>query len=319
VLSIRAGRVQALRSLAALTFGGAGTTSIRLPSRRATTYPLATRHDQRHLRCAVSTGSQRAAGRARARSAPWTLARLLDRVRDAIRARHYRRRTEKPTRDGPAGTSSCTANAIPPRWGLPRSLRSSARCLSRQTWPVKAGLATHLEAVKRQHERDSSSSEPAGSSCPGRCPTFRHSFASTCWRPRHPDGAGVARPPRRQHDYDLHPRPQPRPRRRSEPGRPPRRLVSEESQRRDTQPRGPDIPGLRNACARRGSCPPKARDARRSCSLPRPEYRDRRTDIEQRAAATWFQRLSVRRPEEAPPAGFVTGQTSSVTFGGEQL
>jgi hypothetical protein len=135
---------------------------------------------------------------------------------------------------------------------------------------VKAGLATHLEAVKRQHERDSSSSEPAGSSCPGRCHTFRHSFASTCWRPRHPDGAGVARPPRRQHDYDLHPRPQPRPRRRSEPGRPPRRLVSEESQRRDTQPRGPDIPGLRNACARRGSCPPKARDARRSCSLAAP-------------------------------------------------
>jgi hypothetical protein len=34
--------------------------------------------------------------------------------------------------------------------------------------------------------------------------------ASAGGRPRHPDRAGAARPPGREHDHDLHPRPQPR-------------------------------------------------------------------------------------------------------------
>ena len=44
--------------------------------------------------------------------------RLLDRVRAAIRARHYSRRTEK------AATSSSTTSATPPTWGRPKSRAS---------------------------------------------------------------------------------------------------------------------------------------------------------------------------------------------------
>lgn len=46
--------------------------------------------------------------------------RLLDQVRDAIRARHYSRRTEKSYVAGSAATSSSMASATPPRWARRR-------------------------------------------------------------------------------------------------------------------------------------------------------------------------------------------------------
>ncbi len=48
--------------------------------------------------------------------------------------------------------------------------------------------------------------------------TIRHPPARR--RLRHPHHPGVARPPRREHHHDLHPRPQPRPGRRPQPPRP---------------------------------------------------------------------------------------------------
>ena len=50
--------------------------------------------------------------------------RLLDRVREAIRARHYSRRTEKAYVDWIKRYIFFTTNATPSRWAPPRSPRS---------------------------------------------------------------------------------------------------------------------------------------------------------------------------------------------------
>jgi integron integrase len=57
------------------------------------------------------------------------------------------------------------------------------------------------------------------------CHTFRHSLPPR-GRQRHPYGAGAARPRRRRHHDDLHPRPEPRPGRRPEPGGSPAQRLS---------------------------------------------------------------------------------------------
>ena len=50
--------------------------------------------------------------------------RLPDRVRDAIRARHGSRSTEKTYATGSSGTSSFMASGIRPRWAPPRQAHS---------------------------------------------------------------------------------------------------------------------------------------------------------------------------------------------------
>ena len=57
--------------------------------------------------------------------APPNQPRLLDRVRHAIRARHYSLRTEEAYVGWIRATSSFTTSAIPPRWASPRSTPSS--------------------------------------------------------------------------------------------------------------------------------------------------------------------------------------------------
>ena len=59
------------------------------------------------------------------------------------------------------------------------------------------------------------------------CHTLRHSFHPlTRGRPGHPNRPGTARPSRRQHYHDLHPRPEPRAGGRAEPGRPDGPVIS---------------------------------------------------------------------------------------------
>ena len=58
--------------------------------------------------------------------------RLLDRVRAALRARHYSLRTEEAYVGGSAATSSSTASAIPTRWASPRSPHSSPTSRSKR-------------------------------------------------------------------------------------------------------------------------------------------------------------------------------------------
>jgi hypothetical protein len=49
---------------------------------------------------------------------------LLDRLRDAIRTRHYSQRTEKVYVHGSSGSSSSAASGTRRRWALPKSARS---------------------------------------------------------------------------------------------------------------------------------------------------------------------------------------------------
>ncbi len=133
--------------------------------------------------------------------------RLLDRVREAVRARHYSRRTEK------------TYVAWVRRYILFHGKRH----------PTEMGAA---EVTRFLTSLAAAGGE--GGRAPGGHREARDlSHVSALLRhppprgqPRHPHRARAPRSPGRQHDPDLHARPQPWTRRGAEPGRPAARPVN---------------------------------------------------------------------------------------------
>jgi hypothetical protein len=75
----------------------------------------------RQIYYSVRSGGERALVARESRTPEAPKPRFLDRVREAIRARHYSHRTERPTSPGYADTFFSTASAIPQRWARARS------------------------------------------------------------------------------------------------------------------------------------------------------------------------------------------------------
>ena len=139
---------------------------------------------------------------------------LLDQVRQACRLRHFSRRTED-------AYTHWTR-----RFVLHQGKRHPATLGATEVTAFLAHLADerHVSASTQNQAlcalycfciaASSASPCPIDSNC--RKLDERH----TCWRwLRHSHGPGTARPRRRQHDDDLHPRAEPRRTRRPEPGR----------------------------------------------------------------------------------------------------
>ena len=150
---------------------------------------------------------------------------LLDRVREAIRSRHYSRNTED------AYIAWIKRFIFFHRKRHPREMRAPE--LTR--FPESVLQRAVKESIRR-----------AGVAKPASPHTFRHSGVypalvrdhppSGRWV-RHPDRPRTPGPQRREHDDDLHPRPEPGAGGRPQPSRPPLRHRRRQS-----------VPGSRSPC-----------------------------------------------------------------------
>ena len=131
-----------------------------------------------------------------------------------------RKRTCSRRRLGRVACALARKYPAPPRVGLAVGVPGDAPLLDRENRPAPPPSPPRsvLQRLPRRSARPTAPSAPPATPCATRSPPI-------CWRTgRHPHRAGAARPPRRQHHDDLHPRPQPRPGRRPQPPRPPRPL-----------------------------------------------------------------------------------------------
>ena len=156
--------------------------------------------------------------------------RLLDRVRQAIRTRHYSHRTEKayvhwikrfiffhnkrhPVEMGEAEIARFLSS-------LATESRVSASTQNQALNAlVKLPLLRHLQAVRRQHEEDLRKGlgrVALPNALDRKYPILRH--PSPRRRLRHPDGPGAPGTQGCQHDDDLHPRVESGRERNPEPG-----------------------------------------------------------------------------------------------------
>jgi hypothetical protein len=170
--------------------------------------------------------------------------RLLDQVRDAVRARHYSRRTEKAYVAWIRRYILFHGKRHPAQMGAPeltrylswlaveRNISASTQnqalsallflyreVLEQEMIPATRFYVDRKTRQRRRHHLHESVVQRAvkeavrAAGIPKRatCHTLRHSFA--------PHRPGAPRAPRRQHHHDLHPRPESRASRSPEPGR----------------------------------------------------------------------------------------------------
>jgi len=162
-------------------------------------------------------------------------ARLLDRVRGAIRARHYSRRTEKAYVAwirryiffrSPGGCRRGRATGGPrhevpergPGVGLAMGVPGHARPRGPSDRRGPSASPARVRPATRGEVRRASRRNLQAGKLPHIPPLLRHSSAGS--QLRHLDGSGASRSQRRQHDTDLHPRSEPGPGRSPKPGGP---------------------------------------------------------------------------------------------------